>query len=113
MFNKKEYRRSKPIATYVGMGNDLQDGYLVLKENGYFKFYQKLWLGITLKQDEYAGRYSQSGDTLYLDWLQTDPKKIKNYLSRKCIITPSKKRVWFVDETTNKLLWSLSLASKK
>jgi hypothetical protein len=30
--NKKEFRRSKTLVTYSGMGDDLQDGYLVLKE---------------------------------------------------------------------------------
>ncbi len=49
-FNKNEYRRSKSIATYSGMTNELEDGYLILKENGYFKFYQKLWMIINIKE---------------------------------------------------------------
>ncbi len=32
------------------MTNELEDGYLILKENGYFKFYQKLWMIINIKE---------------------------------------------------------------
>ena len=112
-FNKKEYRRSKPIATYSGMTNELEDGYLVLKENGYFKFYQKFWIVFTIKEADYMGRYSQKNDTLFLDWLNVNPKQIKYYLSGKCIIKASEKEVWFVDEITNERLWGLSLASNR
>ena len=111
--NKKEYRRSKPIATYSSMANELEDGYLVLKENGYFQFYQKLWIGISIKENEYIGRYSLNNDTLYLNWLSADPKRIKYYLSRKCIIKSSEKQAWFVDEITNERSWGLSLVSNR
>lgn len=112
-FNKMEYRRAKALATYAGMANELQDGYLVLKENGYFKFYQKLWLIVSIKQGEFVGRYSQKNDTIYLDWLNTDPKQIKYYLSRKCVINPTTKSLWFIDEVTNQKLWGLGLTSNK
>lgn len=111
-FDKKEYRKSKTLATYTGMANELQDGYLVLKENGYFKFYQKLWLIVSIKQGESAGRYSQTNDTLYLNWLDTDPKQIKYYLSKKCVIDSTTKSIWFIDELTNQRLWGLGLTSK-
>ena len=111
--NKKEYRRSKSIATYSGMTNELEDGYLILKENGYFKFSQKLWMVIRIKVADYTGRYSRKNDTLFLDWLNVDPKQIKYYLSGKCIIKASEKEVWFVDEITNEKLWGLSLALKR
>ncbi|MBL0358322.1 MAG: hypothetical protein IPP72_16280 [Chitinophagaceae bacterium] len=106
-FDKREFRKSKVIATYTGMANELQDGYLVLKENGYFKFYQKLWLIVTIKQGENFGRYSQSNDTLYLNWLDINPKEIKYYLSSKCVIDPTTKNLWFIDEITNQRLWGL------
>ena len=86
--NKKEYKRSKSIAIYSGMTNELEDGYLVLKENGYFKFYEKWWLGISIKENEYIGHYSQKNDTLFLDWLNIDPKQIKNY----CLVNVLSKR---------------------
>jgi hypothetical protein len=112
-FDKKKYRQSKTLATYTGMANELQDGYLVLKENGYFEFYEKLWVIVSIKQGEYAGRYSQKDDTLYLDWLDTDPKQIKYYLSKKCTIDPATKSLWFIDELTNQRLWGLGLTLKK
>lgn len=112
-FEKGDYKKSKVLATYTGMANELQDGYLVLKENGYFKFYQKLWLIISIKQCESVGRYSQKNDTLYLNWLDTDPKQFKYYLSKKCIIDSTTKSLWFIDEVSNQRLWGMSLALNK
>ena len=112
-FDKKEYWKSKALSTYTGMANELQDGYLVLKENGYFKFYQKLWLVVSIKQGESVGRYSQKNDTLLLNWLNTDPKQIKYYLSKKCVIDSTTKSLWFIDEVTNQRLWGMGLTSKK
>ena len=112
-FDKKEYRKSKTLSTYTGMANELQDGYLVLKENGYFKFYQKLWLVISIKQGESVGRYSQKNDTLYLNWFNTDPKQIKYYLSKKCVIDSTTKSLWFIDELSNQRFWGLGLTSKE
>jgi len=103
--NKREFRKSKSLVTYSGMANEFQDGYLILLENGYFKFYQKFWLIVSIKQGEYLGRYSQVNDTIHLNWLDTDPKEIKYYLSNKCIIDTGTNHLWFVDELTNKKLW--------
>ena len=107
--NKREFRKSKSLVTYSGMANEFQDGYLILLENGYFKFYQKFWLIVSIKQGEYLGRYSQVNDTIHLNWLDTDPKEIKYYLSNKCIIDTGTNYLWFVDEVTNKKLWGLGL----
>ena len=81
----------------------------MLKENGYFKFYQKLWLIVSIKQGESVGRYALQGDTLYLNWLNTDPKQIKYYLSKKAVIDSTSKSLWFIDERTNERLWGLGL----
>lgn len=112
-FDKREYRKSKAIATYTGMANELQDGYLVLKENGYFKFYQKLWLIVSIKQGESVGRYSQKNDTIYLNWLNTEPKQIKYFLSKKCVIDSTTKSLWFIDELSNQRLWGMGLTLNK
>ena len=112
-YEKKEYKKAKLIATYSGIANEFQDGYLVLKENGYFKFYQKFWLIFTLKQSESIGRYSQKNDTLILNWLDKDPKQIKYYLSKKCIIDSTTKNLWFINELTNQRLWRLNLIQQK
>ena len=105
--NKKEFRRSKTLVTYSGMGDDLQDGYLVLKENNYFLFYQRIWLVGNIKHGEYIGRYDQQNDTLYLNWLGTDPQKIKYYLSAKCAIDATAKQLWFIGDSSNLKLWRL------
>ena len=112
-FDKKEFRKSKALATYTGMENGLQDGNLVLKENGYFKFYEKLWLIVSIKQDEWVGRYSQKNDTLYFNWLDTDPKQIKYYLSKKCVLDSTTKSLWFIDELGNQRLWGMRLTLNK
>ena len=108
LFDKKQYRKSEMITTYSGMANEFQDGYLVLKENNYFQFYQKTWIIINLKQGDYVGRYYQSNDTVYLNWLGTNPKKIKYYMSNKCIVDSATKSLWFVDEVTGEKLWGLN-----
>lgn len=105
--DSRHYRKSKKLATYSGMANEFQDGYLILKENNYFQFYQKFWLIVSIKQSDYVGRYYQSNDTLYLNWGNFDPKEIKYYMSSKCVIDSTTKSLWFLDEATDKRLWSL------
>jgi hypothetical protein len=101
LYNKKEYKRSKILATYTGMANELQDGVLVLKENGYFRFYEKFWFTVSIKQDASVGRYTQKNDTLYLDWLGADSLKKRYYLSKKCFIDSSTRNLWFIDDSKN------------
>jgi len=111
--NRKEYRKSKELATYKGMENEFQDGYLILKENGYFVFYEKTWMVVSIKHGKTIGRYSMKSDTLHLNWLETNPQKIKQYISSKCIIDSTTKSLWFVDEIENKRLWKLIALNKQ
>ncbi len=111
--SKPSFRRSKPIATYYGMEDMLGDGYLTLKENGYFRYYEKRWVVFMVKMNEYHGRYSRKDDTIILDWLDADPKKIKYFLSKKCVVKDSSRKIWFVDETNGRFLWGLSLVGRK
>ena len=111
--DKRKFKKSKSVSVYTGMANEFEDGYLVLKENGYFKFYQKFWFIVSIKQGESIGQYSQSNDTLYLNWLDKDPKQIKHYLSKKCIIDSSTKSLWFIDEQNGHRLWEMRQSSKK
>jgi hypothetical protein len=112
-FNNNEFKKLKTLAGYSGMENEFQDAYLVLKENGNFKFYQKYWVIFSFKQAPYIGTYLRKNDALYLNWIDTDPKYIKYYLSNKCVVDPTKESLLFVDETTNQPLWSMSLTRKK
>jgi hypothetical protein len=107
-FNKKEYRHSKTLVTYSAMANELEDGYLLLKENGYFTYYQRIWIIGNLKEGAYVGRYAQKSDTVYLNWLKADPRQIKSYLSNKAVMDSSGKRFHFVDERTDEVLWRLN-----
>jgi hypothetical protein len=109
IINTKDYRKSKTLWVYKSMENELEDGYLLLKENHYFKFYETAGLGVNIKQSVYTGLYRQSNDTLWLNWLQVNPEQIKPFLSRKCLLDSSGQNVWFVDEVTNQKLWELRL----
>ena len=112
-FSKREFKKSRTIASYSGMENEFEDAYLVLKEKGYFKFYEKVWPLFNLRLTPYFGTYLQKNDTLYLSWIDTDPKEIAYYISNKCVVDSSEKRLWFVDETTNKRLWDMRMMRKK
>ena len=53
------------LQTYRGGQNELEDGYIIFKENNYFKYYEEVWLIISVKQREFIGRYSKFNDTVY------------------------------------------------
>jgi hypothetical protein len=72
-----------------------------------------MWLGVSIKQGQYFGRYSQIRDTIYLDWFSGDPKKISYYLSGKCLIDSTTGSLWFIDSMNNKRLWGLNIISNK
>jgi len=112
-FAIKEFKKSKTLTSYSGMENELQDAYLVLKENGYFNFYQKIWIIISIKQTPDFGTYFRKNDTLFLNWVDADPKKIRSYLSNKCVIDSANESLWFLDEITNKRLWEMGSARNK
>ncbi|GAB4093793.1 hypothetical protein GCM10028786_27200 [Flaviaesturariibacter terrae] len=104
--DRRAYRKSKVLATYSGMVSEFEDGYLQLRENGYFTYYEKIWLVLTLKKGTYAGRYSQRGDTLRLDWLGTAPGRVHYFISDRCVADPATGNLWFVD-SSSKRLWEL------
>jgi|GEM_PF-1490520 len=104
----KELRKSKSVRTYKGNVNEFQDGYLVLKENNYFVYYDRLWVLFNLKQGEYTGRYSQSNDTLYLNWQNANPRNIHQFLTSTCVLDTSKKSIWFFDVAVNNKVWGLN-----
>lgn len=109
-FDKSEFRRAKLLCRFTGMANELEDANLELRANGYFAYYSTLWLGVTIKQATFRGRYFKQSDTIYLNWIQIDPKSIKPYLSRKCLVDSNSKRLWFVDEQTGERFLGLHLS---
>jgi hypothetical protein len=105
----KGLRKSKSVRTYKGSVNEFQDGYLVLKENNYFVYYDRIWLLFNLKQVDNAGRYTQSNDTLYLNWLSGDPRSIHQFLTNTCVLDSAQKGIWFFDVAENNKTWGLNL----
>lgn len=94
---------------YSQMANEFADDYFVLKENGFFEYYQKLWVIVNIRMVSYKGRYTQAGDTLTLDWLGTDPKRLRYYLSHTALLDSSKAGIMFVDELAGKEIRHMSL----
>ena len=84
--SSKEFKKSKTLASYSGMVNELTP---------------------------YFGTYLQKNDTLYLRWIDIDPKKIKYFLSNKCVVDSTKRRLQFVDERLVRPLWDMSLTRNK
>ena len=112
-YNKREFRRSETIATYSTMANELQDDYLVLKENNYFEFHQTIWMVATIKQVGYVGTYTQSNDTIFLNWIGVNPQEIRPFLSSKCIIDSTANQIWFLEQVSDIRIKSLTLRGKK
>ena len=108
--DSKEFKKAKTVVTYSGMKNELGDGYMIFKANNYFMYYGKQWAVVNIKQNEVIGRYTQTNDTIYLNWLGADPKKIYRNLSNKCVIDTTAKQLWFLDEAINKRVWGLNLS---
>ena len=110
--NRKLYRHSKDLAVYGEMSNELQDDIFVLKENYFFRFYRTLWLGVDLKLGSSVGRYHIQNDTIYLNWIGADPKTIRPYLSRVCLLDSSGNHLSFLDDITNQKVQTLNLRFK-
>lgn len=60
---------------------DMNDAYFELKENNYFDFYRQLFDSV--KNTRYPGKYTKTGDTLYLNFFD---KKGENLLGKKAIV---------------------------
>jgi hypothetical protein len=112
-YNKREFKKSKIIAKYSTMANELQDDCFVLLENNYFKFYQTIWMVATIKQVGYVGTYTQSNDTIFLNWMGVNPQEVRPFLSSKCIIDTATNKIWFLDQVADLRIKSLSLTRKK
>jgi hypothetical protein len=63
----------------------------------------------TIKQVGYVGTYTQSKDTISLNWMGVDPKQIRPFLSSKCIVDSVNNKISFLDEDSGLPVQSLSL----
>ncbi len=95
-FKKDEsmFTASKSVTTYKAFA-DMNDAYFVIKENNFFEFYRELF--DTVKNTSYPGKYTQNGDTLYLQFYN---KKGNNLLGNKALINREKKEIIFFDRYT-------------
>jgi hypothetical protein len=105
-FKRKGYRKSVTIATFREMANEFDDVYLVVKSNGYFKFYKKSWLLFGLKYNTFIGRFDQFGDTLQLHW-GNDPTAYYTRMSDRLLADSSRHQLWVLDINTGAKEWSL------
>ena len=93
-----QFRKDRPlfvssavITKYKAVA-DMNDAYFVIKENHFFEFYRQLFDSV--KNTSYPGRYTQTGDTLLLNFYD---KKGEDILGSKALINPNKKEIVFFD----------------
>lgn len=89
--DEENFQSSKVISTYKAIA-DMNDAYFVIKENNYFEFYRQLFDSV--KNTSYPGRFTKSGDTLFLHFYN---KKGRDFLGSKAFINPEKKEIIFFD----------------
>ena len=94
----RRFRKDRPLFESAGVITrykavaDMNDAYFVIKENHFFEFYRQLFDSV--KNTSYPGRYTQSGDTLLLNFYN---KKGEDILGSKALINPNKKEIVFFD----------------
>ncbi len=71
---------------------DLNDSYFDIKENNFFEFYRQLFDSV--KNTRYPGKYTKTGDTLFLEFYN---KKGLKLLGRKALIDERKKEIVFFE----------------
>ena len=76
---------------------DMNDAFFELRENNFFEFYRRLFDSV--KNSSYPGRYTRSGDTLFLHFYN---KKGEDILGSKALISADKKEVIFFDNSPGK-----------
>ena len=92
--DKNLFEASKVITKYKAVA-DMNDAYFVIKENNFFEFYRELF--DSLKNTSYPGRYTKSGDTLFLKFYNKNGNKL---LSNKALLNSEKKEIIFFDTYT-------------
>ena len=89
--DRSKFESSAVIKKYTAIG-DMNDSYFEIRENNFFQFYMQLFDSV--KNTSYPGRYTQKGDTLYLNFYD---KKGIDILGSKALINERKKEIVFFD----------------
>ncbi len=90
--DKTAFDASAIITKYKAIG-DLNDSYFTIKENNFFEFYMQLFDSV--KNTAYPGKYTKSGDTLFLNFYN---KGAEAFLGSKALINNNKKEIVFFDK---------------
>ncbi len=90
--DKTAFDASSVITKYKAIG-DLNDSYFTIRENNFFEFYMQLFDSV--KNTAYPGKYTKSGDTLFLNFYN---KGAEVFLGSKALINNSKKEIIFFDK---------------
>jgi hypothetical protein len=90
--DKTAFDASAVITKYKAIG-DLNDSYFTIRENNFFEFYMQLFDSV--KNTAYPGKYTKSGDTLFLNFYN---KGAEVFLGSKALINNDKKEIIFFDK---------------
>jgi hypothetical protein len=90
--DKTAFDASSVITKYKAIG-DLNDSYFTIRENNFFEFYMQLFDSV--KNTAYPGKYTKSGDTLFLNFYN---KGAEVFLGSKALINNDKKEIIFFDK---------------
>jgi hypothetical protein len=90
--DKPAFDASAVITKYKAIG-DLNDSYFTIRQNNFFEFYMQLFDSV--KNTAYPGKYTKSGDTLFLNFYN---KGAEVFLGSKALINNNKKEIIFFDK---------------
>jgi hypothetical protein len=90
--DKPAFDAAVVIMKYKAIG-DLNDSYFTIKQNNFFEFYMQLFDSV--KNTSYPGKYTKSGDTLFLNFYN---KGAEVFLGSKALINNDKKEIIFFDK---------------
>jgi hypothetical protein len=90
--DKPAFNTSVVIMKYKAIG-DLNDSYFTIRQNNFFEFYMQLFDSV--KNTSYPGKYTKSGDTLFLNFYN---KGAEVFLGSKALINNDKKEIIFFDK---------------
>lgn len=91
--DKAEFEASAVIMKFKSV-SDMNDSYFEIKENNYFYFYRTLF--DSLQNTKFAGRYTRTGDTLFLNFYN---KKGIKFLGQKALINNEQKEIIFFENS--------------
>jgi hypothetical protein len=90
--DKTAFDAAVVIMKYKAIG-DLNDSYFTIRQNNFFEFYMQLFDSV--KNTSYPGKYTKSGDTLFLNFYN---KGAEVFLGSKALINNDKKEIIFFDK---------------